>query len=76
MLAPMSNAPARYSSYLIRLWQERTSDGAAVHGWHAEVEHIQTGERRQFVSPDELWVYLRRQTAPGGDAMAGTGEGA
>lgn len=71
MLAPMSNPPVCYSSYLIRLWQEHPSDGADAHGWRAEVEHIQTGERRHFGSPDALWRYLSLQLAPGVDATAG-----
>lgn len=72
MLAPISNTLVRYRSYLIRLWQERPADGASAHAWRAEVEHIQTGERRRFVSPDELWRYLHRQTAPGNNDPAST----
>lgn len=70
----MSSTPARYRSYLIRLWQEHPADGASAHAWRAEVEHIQTGDRRRFTSPDELWRYLRRQVASGGDATTGTSD--
>jgi hypothetical protein len=67
----MSNSPARYSSYLIRLWHERAVDESDAHTWCAEVEHIQTGERQRFVSPDDLWRYLRRQAAPSDDDTPG-----
>lgn len=51
-----------YVSFLVRLW--RPADDDSVHpsaGWHSEVEHIQTGERWDFETLQELLDFLRRQ---------------
>ncbi len=47
-------------SFLIRLWRERVSEEAATAEWHIEVEHIQSGQRREFGTFDELMCYLRQ----------------
>jgi hypothetical protein len=70
----MSNTPVRYHSYLICLWQERASDETDAYGWHAEVEHIQTGDRQRFGSLAELWQYLRRQMPSGDGDPSGSGD--
>ena len=50
-----------YCSYLLRLWQVGTGEGAA---WRASLE-IPTGERRAFAGLDDLVGYLREQTRSG-----------
>lgn len=65
MLSAMSHETAVYASYLVRLWR---GDGSATADdqYRAEVEHIQSGQRRQFHTPDDLWAFLNR-TAPTGE---------
>jgi ABC-type transporter Mla MlaB component len=72
----MSTSQLRYRSVLIRLWQERSADGTGDQAWRAEVEQIQTGDLRCFVSLDELWRYLRWQMAPGDDEPTGKSDSA
>ena len=50
-----------YFSYLLRLWQVGTGQGAA---WRASLEEIPTGERRAFASMDDLVGYLRERMRP------------
>jgi hypothetical protein len=57
MLFPMNHETAVYASYLVRLWRD---DNPATAVYHAEVEHIQTGQRRQFQTPDDLWAFLNQ----------------
>lgn len=60
--------PLVYASYLIRMWSVH-GEGAAIHdsGWHAQVEHIQTGERWSYTSVDDMLCFLgARAKATGG----------
>ena len=61
----MNNEPSHYTSYLVRVWQEEAVPPASVQ-WRAEVEHVQSGVRQRFESPDALWTFLR-QLEPKGD---------
>ena len=63
-----------YLSYLLRIWQAGTGEGA---GWRASLEEIPTGERRAFASLDDLVGYLREQTraGPPPEEEEGAGEG-
>lgn len=61
----MSNEPLHYTSYLVRVWREEAAPPSLAQ-WRAEVEHVQSGVRRRFESPDALWTYLR-QLEPMGD---------
>jgi hypothetical protein len=63
MLFPMNHDTAVYASYLVRLWRD---DNPATAVYRAEVEHIQTGQRRQFQTPDDLWAFLN-QVMPTGE---------
>jgi hypothetical protein len=58
----MSEEPAMYHSYLLRLW--RSSQSNAV--WRASLESAQSGERRAFADLARLFAFLRAQT--GADA--------
>jgi len=49
-----------YISFLIRLWHERDTQSSAP-CWHAEVEHIQTGQHWEFKNVTELLDFLRLQ---------------
>lgn len=57
----------QYASFLIRLWREESAglDKRPV-DWKGEVEHIQTGERWNFSSLDELVAFLRQEAGDGG----------
>jgi len=51
-----------YLSFPIRLWRGPSLEavGAAPH-WHAELQHIQSGESWAFHSLDELFAFVRQQ---------------
>ena len=53
--------PARYRSYLIRLWQERTH-----HSWRASAQAVQSGDKRYFSDLHELFAFLQAQTVAAG----------
>lgn len=61
----MTDEITTYTSYLVRMWQQSRPDqpGAAV--WHAEAEHIQTGQRRRFLDPNDLWAFLNQPSQSG-----------
>ena len=61
------SAAIQYASFLIRLWREESVDPARTPiDWHSEVEHIQTGERWDFDTLDELLGFLRREAGDAG----------
>jgi hypothetical protein len=49
--------PAKYLSYLLRLWWE----GEEEAGWRASLHDPHSGERLGFASVEELFGFLRRQ---------------
>ena len=55
----MTDAPAAYHSYLLRLWQAGSA-GKPV--WRASLESAQTGERRSFADLESLFVFLKART--------------
>lgn len=56
----MADDSTGYLSYLLRLWREETNHMTA---WRASLESVQTGERHNFATLDELIVFLRQCTA-------------
>ncbi|MGD8969222.1 MAG: hypothetical protein PVI07_17090 [Anaerolineae bacterium] len=53
----------QYASLLIRLWREVAADTQDLTAdWHSEVEHIQTGQRWEFGSLEELLNFLRQES--------------
>lgn len=53
----------QYASFLLRIWRQGHSDAPAGETvWQSELEHIQTGDRWTFETPDELLMFLRHQT--------------
>jgi hypothetical protein len=60
----------RRLSYLLRLWQAE-ENGAMV--WRASLESVsgpaRSGERRGFASLDELYAFLKQETAAGDREM-------
>jgi hypothetical protein len=67
----VSKEKRRYISFLLRFF-ETESKGALV--WRASLESSGTGERWGFASLDELFAFLRQQTAGTSDSSAGKGE--
>ena len=65
----MSRKERRYISYLLRLWQVKTSSGLV---WRASLESSRTGERQGFANLDALYAFLRQQT--GGIASDSDGD--
>jgi hypothetical protein len=49
-----------YLAYMLRLWSVR-NNGKTL--WRASLENAQTGERRGFAGLNDLFEYLRSQTA-------------
>jgi hypothetical protein len=52
--------PGHYVAYMLRLWETASGAGAA---WRASIESPHTGERQVFADLDDLFAFLRRQTA-------------
>jgi hypothetical protein len=61
----MADDLTTYTSYLVRMWQQSRSDNPRAAVWHAEVEHIQTGQRRRFLDPNDLWSFLNPHNQTG-----------
>jgi hypothetical protein len=63
----MNSETIQYASYLVRLWRDSETTTAAkpASPYRAEVEHIQTGQRHQFHTPDDLWAFLHQHTFAG-----------
>lgn len=61
----MTHEITAYTSYLVRVWQQSQPDQPDAAVWHAEAEHIQTGQRRRFLDPNDLWAFLNQQNQPG-----------
>jgi hypothetical protein len=56
----------QYASFLIRLWRHVGGDPLEPPaGWHSEAEHIQSGERWDFETLDQLLDFLRQETEAG-----------
>jgi hypothetical protein len=54
-------APPTYASFLVRLWREDDPEREKpAAGWQGEVQHIQTSQRRDFGTLDELLGLLRQ----------------
>ena len=47
-----------YHSYLLRLWKDDVVDDAEKQDWHISLENPFTGERRRFVTLNDLFKYL------------------
>jgi len=51
-----------YLSFLIRLWREPSLPAPELTpDWHAEIEHIQSGQRWTFDTLHEVLEFLRSQ---------------
>jgi len=61
----MSEEPAMYHSYLLRLWRTRSQSNAV---WRASLESAQSGERRGFAGLESLLAFLEAQTDADGRA--------
>jgi hypothetical protein len=55
-----SEPPEEYLSYLLRLWKTASEEPEA---WRTSLEEPLTGLRRNFISADALFAFLRRQMA-------------
>ena len=49
-----------YASFLIRLWREQSREKEPIGDWKIQVEHIQSGKRRQFSTFDQMVIHLRQ----------------
>jgi hypothetical protein len=52
--------PRDYAAYLLRLWREK--GGGAIR-WRASLQDPHSGERVGFANLEELFGFLRRETA-------------
>jgi hypothetical protein len=48
----------QYKSFLLRLWRE-TNDQSPQANWELEIEHIQSGEKWDFGTLDEMVQFLQ-----------------
>ncbi len=67
----MSKEKRPYISFLLRLWQTESKEDLV---WRASLESSRTEERWGFASLDELFAFLRQQTAGASDSSAGKAE--
>jgi hypothetical protein len=67
----MTGQKRPYLAYLLRLWQVAVEGGP---GWRASLENAHTGQRQAFASLDDLFAFLRRQTAGIGAVEGKDGE--
>ena len=67
----MSREKRRYISFLLRLFETESKDDLV---WRASLESSGTEERWGFASLDELFAFLRQQTAGASDSSAGKAE--
>jgi hypothetical protein len=52
----------QYASFLVRMWHPVLAEAPDRPGpWQGEIEHIQSGRRRVFRSPEELLALLLEQ---------------
>ena len=61
----MSGKEQRYLSYLLRLWQVKTSSGLV---WRASLESSRTGHKQGFADLDALYAFLRQQIEMASDS--------
>jgi hypothetical protein len=52
--------PPYYLSFLLRLWRVSSKEQTV---WRVSLENPATGEQQAFVSLDDLFDFLRRETA-------------
>jgi hypothetical protein len=56
-----------HASFLVRLWRAQTADQSQQStNWKSEVEHIQTGDRWEFDTLDQMLAFLRREVGGAG----------
>jgi hypothetical protein len=56
----VAETPPRYQMYVLRCWQERSSDGdETVKVWRFSLEDPRTGRRRGFAGLEALLVSLQ-----------------
>ena len=53
--------PDGYMSFLVRLWTTQHSPNGEG-GWCGEVEHVQSGNRWNFATLDEVLAFLQHTT--------------
>lgn len=58
----VSPTPPRYQTYLLRCWQERSTQvGSVVKVWRFSLEDPRTGRRRGFASLEALLASLQTE---------------
>jgi hypothetical protein len=55
------NAPPRYSTFLLTLWEERNEDPNSPAVWRFRLEDPRTGQRQGFASLAEVISFLQAQ---------------
>jgi hypothetical protein len=53
-------------SFLIRLWRDLDPQPTVLPDWQAEVEHIQSGEKRSFTTLESTLDFLRTRAQEAG----------
>lgn len=54
----LRSVQTRYCAYLVRFWQDNPHDG-----WRASAQSVQRGETVRFADLEQLFAFLRAQTA-------------
>ena len=58
---PKSTPPARYMSFLLRIWQEESDSNQEKGVWRFSLQETDCRQRRGFSSLDELIAYLKQK---------------
>ena len=51
-------------SFVVRIWYEGTGSESHVPRWRGSIEHVGAGQRRYFVSLDEISRYIEEHVGP------------
>jgi hypothetical protein len=54
MAEPSRTSPA--STFVIRFWREWSATAAR---WRGRIEHVQSGQRAEFVHPEDILLFVR-----------------
>ncbi len=59
----MYDRPPRYRSYLLTVWEERSSNPNAPPTWRFSLEEARTGQRRGYAGLEALVAALEQELA-------------
>jgi hypothetical protein len=55
-MSSMDSPPFAGSTFIIRVWLERSATGSC---WRGQIVHVQSGEKRYFLSLEDMLKFIR-----------------